>query len=351
MPFWCKDTTTRVAIRSSASHEVRRLLADLETGDADSVRREAALARLAVIGTRAVRQILESLAAAPRGAPRAPFLAALEVIPDPRAVEPVLASLNSPEPAERVAAMNAARALLALPQGTTLLDWLAGFVLDAAHPVSERIAALQSLSVLPARTVRPILERLSDDPAPAMREAALGTGQAADDPLGDIEEAADGWLPREPDAVLQIVGRGAGDVPLSTLHRLIEKVRSREADGRAVLRRDWSSVRGALHLALARRGSKVALYDLRETLQETRQPLALDYLSAIALIGDASCLEPLAIAYLQAEQMADAEGWRQRIAATFREIVAREGLTRRHGVIRRVRARLRDSVDELLRSV
>jgi hypothetical protein len=338
-----------VAIRSSASHEVRRLLADLEAGD--TVRREAALARLAVIGTRALRQILESLAAAPRGAARIPLLRALEVVPDPRSVEPVLASLNSPEPAERVAAMNAARALLPLSQATPLLDWLTGCVLDAARPLSERISALQALSSLPARTVRPILEQLRDDPAPTMREAALGTEGPADDPVADIEEAADGWLPRDPHILLQMLSRAPADVPLSTLHRLVEKVRSREADGRPRLQRDWSAVRGALHLSLARRGSKVALYDLRETIEEAREPLALDYLSAIALIGDATCVEPLAVAYLQAQQMADAEGWRRRIAEAFRQVVAQEHLTRRHAVIRRVRARLRDSIDELLEGV
>ena len=81
-----------MAIRASASLEVRRLIGDLE-GD-DAVRRDAAIARLAVIGTRAVRQILEHLAAASIAAIKAPLLLALESIPDPRAVEPVLQALT-----------------------------------------------------------------------------------------------------------------------------------------------------------------------------------------------------------------------------------------------------------------
>ncbi len=81
-----------MAIRASASLEVRRLIGDLE-GD-DPVRRDAAIARLAVIGTRAVRQILEHLAAASVAATKAPLLLALESITDPRAVEPVLAGAD-----------------------------------------------------------------------------------------------------------------------------------------------------------------------------------------------------------------------------------------------------------------
>ena len=108
-------------------------------------------------------------------------------------------------------------------------------------------------------------------------------------------------------------------------------------------------MRGALHVALARRESKVALYDLREALERTKDPLPPDYLTAMGLIGDASCLEPLAVAFVQAHAMEDADLWRRDVASVFRQIVEREGLTRRHGPIRRVRARFRNEVDELLR--
>ena len=95
-------------------------------------------------------------------------------------------------------------------------------------------------------------------------------------------------------------------------------------------------MRGALHVALARRASKVALYDLREAFERTRDPLPPDYLTAMGLIGDASCLEPLAVAFVQAHAMEDADLWRRDVASVFRQIVEREGLTRRHGPIRRV---------------
>lgn len=336
-----------MAIRASASLEVRRLLGDLE-GD-DLVRRDAAVARLAVIGTRAIRQILEHLAATSRSSAKASLLLALECIPDPRAVEPVLASLTSEDAGVRVAAIRASRGLLSLPQGTRVLDRLTALALNTGRPAAERTVALDALSLLPARTMRPLLDKLRDDPSHEVRDAVAQTGLPVDDPIAELEDAADGWLARDPDAVVHLVSRAGADAPLSTLHRLIEKVRSKESEGRAARRRDWATVRGALHVALGRRASKVALYDLREAFERSADPLPPDYLTAMGLVGDASCLEPLAVAFVQAHAMEDADVWRRDVAGVFREIVKREGLTRRHGPIRRVRARFRNEVDELLR--
>jgi HEAT repeat protein len=336
-----------VAIRASASLEVRRLLGDLE-GE-DPVRRDAAVARLAVIGTRAVRQILEHLAATSVASARASLLMALESITDPRAVEPVLAALTSEDAVVRVAAIRAARGLLSLPQGTRVLDRLTALALNPGRPGPERAVALDALGALPARTMRPLLDKLRDDPSREVRDVVAQAGLPVDDPVAELEEAADGWLARDPDAVVHLVSRAAADAPLSTLHRLIEKVRSKESEGRPARRRDWGTVRGALHIALARRASKVALYDLREAFERSTDPLPPDYVTAMGLVGDASCLEPLAVAFVQAHTMEDADVWRRDVAAVFRGIVKREGLTRRHGPIRRVRARFRNEVDELLR--
>lgn len=335
-----------MAIRASASLEVRRLIGDLEGGD--PVRRDAAVARLAVIGTRAVRQILEHLASASAPGSATWLLQALEAIPDPRAVDPVLDALTSDDPGVRVAAIRAARGLLSLPQGPRVLDRLTALALDMGRPGAERAVALEALSVLPARTMRPLLEQLRHDPSPDVRHVVADAGVPVDDPVAELEEAADGWLDRDPEAVVHLVSRAAADAPLSTLHRLIEKVRSKESEGRAARRRDWRAVRGTLHVALARRGSKVALYDLREALERAVEPLPPDYLMAMGEIGDATCLEPLAVAFVQALSMEDADLWRRDVASAFGRIVEREGLTRRHGPIRRVRARFRHEVDELL---
>ena len=140
------------------------------------MRRDAAIARLAVIGTRAVRQILEHLAAAEMPIAKAALLLALESIPDPRAVEPVLDALAFDDSEVRVAAIRAARGLLSLPQGTRVLDRLTALALDPARPGAERAVALDALKVLPPRTVRPLLEKLRDDPSREVREVVAGVG-------------------------------------------------------------------------------------------------------------------------------------------------------------------------------
>ena len=327
---------------------MRRLLADLQsTAPEERVKRDTAVARLAVIGTRAVRQLLEALETAlPEG--REALLLALEAIPDVRAAGPVLQALDAPQTEVRVAAVRAARGLLPLSQSTRILDRLTAIALEPSAPPTVRAAALEALLTLPPRTVKPILDRLRDDPTPEILAVLSRSGAQVDDPMAELEEAADGWLPRDPHTLLQLVARTSGDAPLSTLHRLIEKVRGRESEGRAARIRDWAAVRGALHLALARRGSKVALYDLREAFEQAHEPLSADFVSALGLIGDASCLEPLAIAYAQALGMDDGEGWRRALTSAFREIVAREKLTRRHSALKRVRARFRDGIGGLL---
>jgi hypothetical protein len=68
----------------------------------------------------------------------------------------------------------------------------------------------------------------------------------------------------------------------------------------------------------------------------------------MTLIGDTTCLEPLAVAYAAAHDLSDTEHWRRDLAAAFKAIVAREGLTRRHAALRRVRARFKNELDRLL---
>ena len=60
-------------------------------------------------------------------------------------------------------------------------------------------------------------------------------------------------------------------------------------------------------------------------------------LAALALVGDASCLEAIAGAYARAK--AKDAWWRDQLARVFREIVARETLTRRHAVMKRIEKR------------
>jgi HEAT repeat protein len=338
-----------VAIRSSASQEVRRLVADLALDSPDGeARREAATARLAVIGTRAVRQLLDALSGASTSHQQVVVLHVLEAIPDPRAIEPVRAALAATVLDVRLAAARASRALLALPQATPLLDTITTIAVDRDQPEPLRVAVLEVLATLPPRTVKPLWDRLTDDPSAAVRGVLTRAGAVVDDPIADLEDASDGWLLRDPDVVLQLVSRAASHAPLSTLHRMVERVRSKESEGKKSRRRDWLAVRGALHLALAKRDSRVALYDLREAVEQAAEPLPADFLEALRVIGDATALEPLAAAYVHSESMADAEAYRRSVADVFHAIVAREGLTRRHSVLKRVGSRFRDRISGLI---
>ena len=121
----------------------------------------------------------------------------------------------------------------------------------------------------------------------------------------------------------------------------------RETD--AARREEWRAVRGAVHQALAARNSRLALYDLRDSLLEPdRLPVA--FLAALEEIGDATCLETLAAAYDASSRSGDA-WWREHVAAAFRAIVHREGLTRRHAAVKRAMARWPDAAGDLMGSL
>lgn len=337
-----------MSIRKSAGADVESLIAELLAHPADEPRREAALARLAVIGQRAIVRLLAALKSAAAADARIALLAALERIPDSRSVEAVLGVLG-PEyeagTALRVAAVRAARPLLALvPQGTAVLERLTVLALDPAEPLPARRAALDALGDLPPRTLAPIRRRLLDDPDPAVRALAEPAPALAD---ADADAAR---LPEDPGAALDLVGRLGGEAPLPVLHALIAPARAREAEG-GRRRREWSAVRGAIHVALARRDSRVGLYDLREALEsEALHPLPPDFLAAARLIGDASCLEPLARAWLQAapSQVRGTDTWAQDLRQAFRELMARErpAVRRRH--VQRMEQRWGDGVKELV---
>ena len=93
--------------------------------------------------------------------------------------------------------------------------------------------------------------------------------------------------------------------------------------------------RGAAHAALARRGSRVALYDLRESFDAAQEPLPLDFLAAATMLGDTATLEPLARAWAAAAPVE--KWWRERLRDAADEIMKREKLTGRSAVVKRLR--------------
>src|SRR4029078_3155240 len=115
------------------------------------------------------------------------------------------------------------------------------------------------------------------------------------------------------------------------LTQIIERIRVHEGsatEGRA----GWIGTRAAAHLALAHRGSRLALYDLRETIESLRERIPVEFFAAVSAIGDASCLDPIATAYSRAK-----DDWsRRHLAEAFRAIVNREKITRRHAVAKKM---------------
>jgi HEAT repeat protein len=336
-----------VAIRRSASSEIERLTGDLAT--THDIARQAALARLIVIGSRAVGRLVE---VAQTGAPQARIgaLTALEAIGDPRAVPPALSALRSDDEEVTLAAMPVARRFLRGEHGAALLDALAAVVLDPGRLERVRLAALDTLRVLPAPTLAPLLARLRDDPLASLRQAAVGAPRkAASEPAADLERAARGGLPAEPEEVTALLA-DADRIPLSTLHRLVLAIREREArELTAGRRRRWLAARANVHRALARRKSRVALYDLRETLEQADTGLPDEFVEAVAAIGDASCLEPLVDACARI-RMAGGSGsgaLERAIGAAFRSIVGREHVSARHVAFVRLRSRWPDLLKEL----
>ena len=318
------------------------------------MRRDSAVARLSIIGGRAVERLLAALAAASSPGGRLAVLQVLEAIGDVRAVDATLPLLEADDQELATAAAGVIRSCLRADAGTSTLDRLTGLVLDAGRPGAARLRALEALADLPAKTIEPILQRLREDTSPEVRRrAARGPRPpAAPDPARALEAAASGQFPDDPRSVRELLNEHGAAASLSVLHRLVEALRRKElAEGDPVAQAEWKTTRAAVHQVLAARGSNVALYDLRETLERSEGPLAVEFLAALTAIGDQSCLEPIVAAYARSAARAGGDAndwWRQHLAETFRQIVRRERLTERHAVMRRIRTRWPGAAAELL---
>ena len=328
-----------MTIRASSSKQIDALVADLSA--VSDVTRETAVARLTVLGSRAVERLIAAAESGGHADARAAAWRALEAIGDSRALEPALAALAAPDrdPAIGVAAAGVARVHLRGAHGASAVDRLATVLLDQTRHETVRLAALRALRELEPATIAPILTSLADDPSATIRtEAELKSGGAKrgpDNPVATITRAAESGLPDDAGALRHALSRSGEAVSLPLLLRIVERVREREASEPAAPREEWRLTRAAAHLSLANRGSRLALYDLRESLDAATGPLPVEFLAALSLVGDASCLEAIAGAHARARNA----WWRQHLADAFRTIVAREKLTRRHAVVRKFEKR------------
>jgi hypothetical protein len=190
----------------------------------------------------------------------------------------------------------------------------------------------------------PVLTALADDSSAAIRaeaEAQRTTRAGAPNPLETLTRAAADGLPDNPDALRAAIVRAGETAPLPLLLRIVERVRDREPVEPAGRRLAWTTARVAAHVALARRGSRLALYDMRELLESAKGPLPVEFLAAMSEIGDASCLEAVAGAYARSSEpgLSRHDWWRQHLADAFRTIVVREGINCRHAVAKRIEKR------------
>jgi HEAT repeat protein len=242
---------------------------------------------------------------------RVAALRALDGIGDPRTLDPAIRALGDEDPDVAVAAIGVLRGWLTQEPGTRALDALAAAALDRAREPRVRLAALDALAELPREIVQPVLDQgARDTPRPA---ATI-----------DDAAAAHEWLAQ------------ASRAPLSELHDLVVVSRERAgSEPAAAIRARWLNVRAAAHAALARRGSRVALYDLREAFDAATEPLALDYLTAVAAIGDATCLEPMARAWAASRDA----WWRDHLATAAADIMHRTRLSGRSAVVKRIRTK------------
>jgi HEAT repeat protein len=334
-----------VAIKASSSKQIDALMADLAA--ANAVTREAAIARLTVTGARGVERVAAlALSPSSSGAARVAAFRTLEGIGDPRALEPALQAIADADPDVATAAIAVARIFVRSARGAAAVDRLTAVTLDRRQPEAVRLAGLRALRDLDAATVAPVLASLADDPNVAVRTAAAQPARRPIDidPLEVLARAAEEALPDDPDTVRQAIARAGGLAPLPHLLRIVERAREREGSGLRGRRSDeWATARAAAHVALAQRGSRIAVYDLRESLERARAPLPVAFLTALSLIGDASCLEAIAAAHARTRDT----WWRDHLADAFRVIAAREKITRRHAVIKKIERKWKGGLEEL----
>src|SRR5712691_8249581 len=119
-----------VVIRASSAKQIDALVGDLTSPSA--VTREAAVARLTVIGSRAVARLLALAESDGETTARAAAWRTLEAIGDPRALDPALHALaaTSTDPAVGAAAAGVARAFIRGARGAAAVDRLTTVVLD-----------------------------------------------------------------------------------------------------------------------------------------------------------------------------------------------------------------------------
>lgn len=307
-------------IRATSDAEVRALIDALD--QSPPARRESAIARLSILGSRAVGRLVSAYESTTDRTRQLAILRVLQTTADERALPVARRGLHAGGDLA-VAAVALLRALLEQGSGAThagALDLLLAVSNDGGMERRIRAAAVDALTSAP------------DDIRDAIGHRFDGVGSEEDVVW---EDAGEGRLPEEPAALMEALDGRAARAPLPVVLRIIEALRTRERTAGAA-HREWQAVRGALHQVAAARRSRIALYDLRETIEAARTPLPASFLSAVQEIGEPSCLEALASAYARAG--AREMRWQRQLSEAFHGLARQLGLTRRHAAMRRALA-------------
>ena len=328
-------------MKPSPATEIRTLIDAL--GAADEIKRESAIARLAVIGRRAVDRLV---AVYPQPtterSKRLAILRVFEASGDPGGLATARDALKEGGDVA-VAAAAALRRLLELPDADSsaeALDALIATAMDAAVERRVRVAALDALQGMPDDVRNRVAAALDGDlGGKPTKGARVGRQDSGTDALW--QDALDGQLPDGPAALRQAVQVKAGSAALGLLQKLVDAVRTREGNsGTGAGAEEWRAIRGALHQALALRGSTVALYDLRETIAAADRPLPSSFVAALHAIGDETCLEPIAAAV---SRSGGQERWRHQLTEAFAAIVKRERVPPGSPLMKRIGTRWPDA--------
>jgi hypothetical protein len=223
---------------------------------------------------------------------------------------------------------------------TRAFEQLTAITLDTSASVERRLAALTglsgpasaALSAREARVLAPIFDALRTDASSRIRARAKRREAGATQSIEALVDGEGPGLPDDPAMAAALVRDDGPAARVTALRRAIEVVRDRERDATIVAREQWSGVRGLLHQQLASRDSRLAVFDLRESFASAERPLPAGFVAAAAAVGDSTCLEPLAAAWVRASD----PWWRDHLFEAFRAIVRREGLTRRHAHLKKI---------------
>ena len=215
-------------IKASNAAEIRQLIAALDI--TDDVRREAAIARLAVIGARAVDGLLKAYKSTSDREMRIAILRALEPSGDGRTI-PIARQAISDGGDVGVAAATALRGLLDSPHGPTAAAALDALVATTLDPTAERqlrLTAFDALQTMPESVRARIAEALQSDPDPQLKTHASDSSRTV--AAADVvwEDALEGKLPDTAGALREAAQARAPAAALSALQKMIDAVRERE---------------------------------------------------------------------------------------------------------------------------